>query len=815
MEPESQETPSETPSPAPSDESREWERPKAMRGVLPTPPLPSALRNPVVLMTAVGVAIVVVFFWRYWAGNSVTSSTFINATFIGIAVGALYAMYATGLVVVYTTTGIFNFAQGAIGVFCAFLFWELHVNRGWHTLLALFFVVIIFAPALGIVLDVILMRQLRTAPLVVQLMATVALMVLFLSLAGEIWEQDTIRRVDFFFGLRSGIEIFGVNILWHRLITILTAIALALGLSLLLFKSRLGVAMRAVVDNRELAALNGVRPGLVSSSAWAIGCSLAALGGILIAPEVELDPANLNIIIITAFAAAAFGALRSLPLTVVGALIIGLLGQHVKTWLDLGTDLRFASEAVAPVVLFIVVLALPRAQLTVGRIATNLKQRERLTKPWEAVFGLAVLIFLALVFSKGWLNFGFWDPGEWGNAPLNSINVTMGLAIVGLSLVPLTGWAGQINFAPLAFAGFGAFLYLKLAGGGETTNGYWILLVAVLAAPLGALVAIPASRLRGLYLALASMAFALGMAKLFFPHSAILPLTTGGVLFGPIELFGITFSERESYFMLLVSVFAVIVLGLVLLRRSRYGRRWTALNDSLAASATVGVNVYMTKVVVYAFSASIAAVGGAFWATSNASLDGVRSFDVINGLEIVLLMAAAGVSIPLAGIFLIFRTVFEGLTDRLYDLGNVDWLAQFFDIMTTFGPGLLALGMVINQRGAIYEMGRGFAPILPWRKDAREEIAKERAQKRDTEFGELGISRPFTANEIIALDRRLRITDEVTPPGGYVAGGNGTAGNGTGGNGTGGNGAASAGSAIIGDASGDFSGNSASEGNSS
>ena len=330
----------------------------------------------------------VVFFWRYWAGNSVTSSTFINATFIGIAVGALYAMYATGLVVVYTTTGIFNFAQGAIGVFCAFLFWELHVNRGWHTLLALFFVVIIFAPTLGIVLDVILMRQLRTAPLVVQLMATVALMVLFLSLAGEIWEQDTIRRVDFFFGLRSGIEIFGVNILWHRLITILTAIALALGLSLLLFKSRLGVAMRAVVDNRDLAALNGVRPGLVSSSAWAIGCSLAALGGILIAPEVELDPANLNIIIITAFAAATFGALRSLPLTVVGALIIGLLGQHVKTWLDLGTDLRFAAEAVAPVVLFIVVLALPRAQLTVGRIATNLKQRERLTKTLGSRFRL-------------------------------------------------------------------------------------------------------------------------------------------------------------------------------------------------------------------------------------------------------------------------------------------------------------------------------------------------------------------------------------------------------------------------------------------
>ena len=780
MEPEAQETPSRVP----SDASPQWERPKAMRGVLPTLPLPSALRNPVVLMTIVGVAIVVVMFWRYWAGYDVTAATLLNATFIGIAVGALYAMYATGLVVVYTTTGIFNFAQGAIGVFCAFLFWELHVNRGWHTLLALFFVVLVFAPALGILLDVVLMRRLRTAPLVVQLMATVALMVLLLSLTGEIWEQDTIRRVDFFFGLQSSIEIFNVNILWHRLITIFTAIGLAIGLSFLLFRSRLGVAMRGVVDNRELAALNGVRPGLVSSSAWAIGSSLAALGGILIAPEVELDPTNLNIIIITAFAAATFGAIRSLPLTIVGALIIGLLRQHTITWLNFGSDFRFVSEAVAPVLLFIVVLALPRAQLTVGRLTTNLKQRERLTSPKEAIFGLAVLIFLALVFSKGWLNFGIWDPGEWGSAPLNSMNVAMGLAIMGLSLVPLTGWAGQINFAPLAFGGFGAFLYLKLAGIGGTNSGYWILLVAVLAAPLGALVAIPASRLRGLYLALASMAFAQAMAMLFFPHSAIIPSTAVGVQFGPIRLFGITFSERESYFMLLVSVFAVIVFALVLLRRSRYGRRWVALNDSQAASATVGVSVNLTKVIVYAISASIAAVGGAFWATSNGSLEGVRSFDVINGLEIVLLMAAAGVSIPLAGIFLIFRPVFEGLTERLYDLGNVDWLAQFFDVLTTFGPGLLALGMVINQRGAVYEMGRGFSPILPWRKDAREEISREWAQKRDTEFGELGIASPFTANEIITLDRRLGITDQVTPPGGYTTGVNGSENNGSEGSGS-------------------------------
>ncbi len=721
----------------------------------------------------VGTATFVLVIWRYWAGNDVTAASFATATFIGLAVGSLYAMYATGLVVVYKTTGIFNFAQGAIGVFNAFLFWELHVNRGLHSLLALGLVVLVAAPLEGVFLDAAIMRRLRNTLPVMQLVATVALMVLILAITGKIWHQDSIRQVDFFFGTGGVESIFGWNLgfklLYHRLITIGTAIGLAGVLSVFLYRTRVGCAMRAVVDNRDLAALNGVRPNIISSVAWALGSCLAALGGILIAPEIQLDPANLNILVITAFAAATFGALRNLPLTVMGALLIGLLSQHISTWLKFGSDFRFAPEAVAPVMLFIVVLALPKSQLSQGRVASRLKPRERLTHPLEAVVGVAALILFVLVLSQGWLNFWVWDPGAWGNVPLNSALVAMGLALIGLSLVPLTGWAGQINFAPLAFAGFGAFLYLKFAGiGQETTNGHWIFLVALVCAPMGALVAIPASRLRGLYLALGSLAFAHGMSLLFFPHSAIIPAAVGGAHFGDIRLFGKTFDTRESFLMLMFFVFGVVVVGLVVLRRSRWGRRWVAVSDSPAASATVGVNVNLTKVVVYAVSAAIAGVGGVFWATASATLDGVRSFDIIAGLNIVLLVVAAGVSIPLAGIFLVFIPVFENLAFRLDELGSVGWLVWFMrEISVPLGPGLLALGMAFNPRGAIYEMGRGFAPMLPWRRDAREEMAQERAAKADVEFGELGLARGFASSEIIDLDKRLRITDYVVPPGGY------------------------------------------------
>ncbi|MCY3860362.1 MAG: ABC transporter permease [bacterium] len=723
------------------------------------------LRRSVVAATLLATLGAVVLAVLTWKGSQVTSESFLVTTYIGLFLGALWAMYATGLVVVYTTTGVFNFAQGAIGVFSAFLYWELHVNRGWHSILALFVVVCLFAPALGVTLDAVIMRRLRTASLVVQLMVTVAIMVLLLSVVGDIWEADTPRRVPYLFGINNGIDLGPSQLPWHRLIVFAVAIAIAVSMRFLLRRTRIGTAMRAVVDNRELAALNGARPNVVSSTSWALGSMMGALGGILIAPELGLDPATLNNVVIIAFAAAAFGALRNLPMAVIGAMLIGLLRAHTGAWLDFGPDFRFAHLAVAPLILLFVVVALPQARLEVGRLAHHLRRHERYTKWWEGLFGCGVVILLAVVFSGGWLDFGIWDPGAWGSRELNSANEAMALALIGLSLVPLIGWAGQINFAPLAFAGFGAFVYLKLAG--DTGNGYWILLVGLLCAPLGALVALPAARLRGLYLALMTMAFAQAMSLIFFPHPWVMPIIGTGRQFPHIELFGVTFDDRRGFFLLMVCVFAIFVYGLVLLRRSRYGRRWMAINDSQAASATLGVPVVWTKVVVYAVSASMAGIAGVFWATVSGNVDSVQGFDLLIGFNIVLLVAAAGVSIPMAGIFLIFIPLFKGFGLRLEDAGNVDFLVTLLDIMTTYGPGLMVLGMVFNPRGAIFEMGRGFSPILPWRSDARAEIAAENAQKREPEIGELGLERPFTPEEVIAIDRRLGILDEVVPKEGY------------------------------------------------
>lgn len=728
----------------------------------------SALRTSQGAALLGGAAFFGVLIWLNWAGNDVAPDSFLAATIAGLSVGSLYAISATGMVVVYTTTGTFNFAHGGIGVFSAFLYWELVEKQDGLALpnwLGLIVVVLVAAPAIGVILDVVLMRRLRFAPMVIQLMVTVGLMVFMLTLTGQLWHGDTPRRIEPFWR-GDGFFIGEFRVTWHRFLVIAVAGLIAVFLRVLLFRTRIGVAMRAVVDNRELTALNGARPGVLSSFAWALGASLAAIAGILVAPELNpLDPGNLNsLVLIAAITAAAIGQLKNLPMTVLGGLLIGLLSQHQAQWLSFGSEWPFVRDAAAPVLLFIVVLALPQARLAVGRTASNLRPIERTTNWWEGAIGAAALIAFGVVAANGLLNFVVWDPGEWDQIALNNGIAALVLSLIGLSLIPLTGWAGQINFAPLAFAGFGAFVFLKFAG--DSGNLLWLPIVGLLCAPLGAVVALFAARLSGLYLALLSLAFALVMGKLVLPHPDVFPTIHR---FEDPTLFGYAIDSRYRFFVTLLFFLAFGVLALVLLRRSRFGRRWIAMQDSEAAAATIGINTILTKVVVYAFSASIAGMAGVFWALSKGSIDPGRDFEVLANFEIVLLMAAAGLGLPSAALFLSFIPLTQALGGRIEDTGSAGWLVWLLeDFLAKFGPGLLAIGMVVNQRGAIFEMGRGFAPILPWRADARADLARERASKRVAEIGELGLSEPFTNEAVVNLDAGLGIVDDVTPSGGYA-----------------------------------------------
>lgn len=729
---------------------------------------------------AIAVAALTVFIIASnWGGASFDVGNITTWLVVGISLGGIYAILAGGLVVTYATTGIFNFAHAAIGGFLAFLYWELSVNRGINTFLSLVLVLGVAAPLIGLGLDRLIMKRLRDASLVVQLMVTVGLMLAFMGITLTIWKPNTGRTLPQFFRDTSGVQIGDVTATWHRIITVLVAIGIAVGLRYLLYRTRIGISMRAVVDSRPLAGLVGARPSKVSGASWALGCMTAGLAGILIAPETGLVVENLALLIVVAAAAAAIAQLKSLPWAIAGGLIIGLAKAFAGVFLTFDQNWSYAPEAIPAVILFIALLFLPQARLETGKVKLT-KRTERLTKPWEAVVGASVVFGLVAIWANGWIPFLTPNFGERSSVWLGRGAGLMVLGVITLSLVPLIGWAGQVSFANFAIAGIGAVLYSHL--GGQNGDPIGILLVMMVCAPLGLLIALPALRLKGLYLALATLAFAEFTDKVIVRHPNMLDPSATGTLFEPLQLFGFTIStdagDRKAFVIFLAAIFALFLLGLMLMRRTRFARRWIAMSDSPAASATVGVNLTTQKMLVWALSGAIAGFAGCMLGLSSGALR-VDSFPLFAGLPLVLLLAVQGVRYPIAAFMAVI-----GLASfpALYEvLGEPSWLTA----VELIGPGLAAISMAFRPEGAVFYAGRDLAGLLPWRRDAREEkelarsIAREQNIRLD-EIGDLGLTRAFTSEKVAQLDRVLHVADEldeqplVPAAAGAAHGGNGS-----------------------------------------
>ncbi len=677
---------------------------------------------------------------------------------VGGALGGIYAILAAGLVVTYATTGVLNFAHAAIGVFLAFVYWQLRVGYGWPTLVALAVVLLVVAPLLGITLDVLLMRRLRQAPMLVQLVVTVGLMLAFMGITTTIWKPTTPRAAPFL--LDGGVELFGVTATWHRIVTVVLAATIALALRAFLYRTRLGISMRAVVDNRSLAGLTGARPQLVSGASWALGSMTAALAGILIAPETGMEVERLTLLIVIAFAAGAIAQLKSIPMAFVGAMIIGLATAYATVFMSFGPEWRYAPEAIPAVILFIAVMFLPGARLETGQTRVT-RRTERLTKPWEALLGAGLMVAIVVVWANGWIPFFGTTFGQRTEVWLGRGAGFLVLGLIMLSLVPLTGWAGQLSFANFAIAGIGALLYAHL--GGQHGEPYGIVLVMLVCAPLGALIALPALRLKGLYLALATMAFAEFADKVIVRHPSILDSTVVGSPYSPLNLFGFEMSSdadhRKAFVIFLAIAFAVLFFALAMLRRTRWARRWIAMNDSAAASAVIGINHTWSKIVVFGLSGALAGFAGCMLALSAGSFR-VDSFPLFAGLPLVLLLAVQGFRYPAAAF-----TAAIGLASfpAIYELlGEPSYLTS----IALIGPGIAAMVMVYRPDGAVAATGRRLAVYLPWRDDAREEKAlrMEKLRSEDitrAEINDLGLTRPFTPDVVARLDRALDVTDDL------------------------------------------------------
>ncbi len=604
-------------------------------------------------------------------------SEFISLLVAGIVTGAIYAVSATGLVVTYTTTGIFNFAHGAMGMVLAYVFWQLW--QGWHlpAVVALALVLVVAAPLFGAVVERAVMRPLYSASLAVRLAVTLGLLLMLVAGAESIWPQTDVYTVPEFFNGHT-VSVGGVNLSVEQLLTVGVAAVAAVGLRLFFTRTVPGLSMRAVVDDPELARLAGTPSGRISAYAWMIGVFFAALAGILLAPT-TMNVLQLTELVIYGYAAAVVGRLRSIPLTFLGAMILGIAQSMAVGYVPEGA-LSDVTAALPMALLLVVLLVLPEVRLSVGRLP-----RWRPVRPASARTTVAGAVGLVAV--SGVL------AGVLHGDNLVTLGNVLVLGLAALSLVPLSGYAGQVSLCQFTFIGLGA-LAMHWVSGGSSPLG---LLAAVgLCAAVGTVVALPVLRLRGIYLALATLAFAVLMDNVFFVSTAIMG-TGGTIAVGRPDLFGLHLRSTAGFDVLLAVVLALCLLGMGALRRGRFGHRLVALNESPAGYATLGLDGRVTKLSVFALSAAMAGLAGALYGGLSTSV-GAAQFQFLQSIVLFAAVTLAGMNAlsaaVAAGIFLGIGPVIGS---------HVPQLASFTQLLV--GVGIVSIGR--NPAGVARIFARG------------------------------------------------------------------------------------------------------------
>lgn len=551
---------------------------------------------------------------------------------IGITVGTVYGLSAMGLVLTYKTTGVFNFGHGAIGAGAAVIFYQLRERNDLPTWFAGVVAILVFGVVVGALIEP-AARRLAQVSTTYKVVATVGLIVAVQALVQLIFGVAALT-VTPALSQKRAFTISGVQVPYESVIVTSFGIASAIGLYLYFRSTKTGRAMRAVVDNPELLDMTGLSPAKVRRIAWMIGSSFAAVSGVLLAStQQQLDATLLSLLVVQALGAAALGAFTNLPLSFAGGILVGVLQALVSkeasahSWMQgLDTNMPF-------IVLFVALLVIPRARLVeLGRRAKP-RVASRSSVPAGVRTAIVLVVFAAALVVP-----------FVADERLVTWNVAMSQVLLFLSLGLLVRTSGQISLCQIGFFAIGAAAFGHAVGNGTP----WLLAVlwaGVVAIPVGAFIAIPAIRLSGLFLALATLGFGVLLANYFYGKSYFFGGERGGLPTSRPELFD---TDKQYYFLLLSFAIAGIVLVL-LIERARLGRLLRGLADSPVGLTTLGLSANVTLVLVFCLSAFMAGVSGGL----NASVFGAINQDAYSyffSLIILSVLVFSGTSTVVAAV---------------------------------------------------------------------------------------------------------------------------------------------------------------------
>lgn len=567
-------------------------------------------------------------------------SDYLPFVLFGLVNGSVYGLAAMGLVLTYKTSGLFNFGYGTIAAIGAFVFYELHQQRGIPWPLAAVVSVGGFGLVAGLVLEQ-LARRLAVVPTAAKIVGTVGLFI-GLRQAVILVYGDQPLRLEPFLPQGAAFSLSGTTVTWDQAITLLLGAGSAAALYVFFRRARLGTAMRAVVDDPLLLDMTGQAPATIRRWAWVIGSCFASMAGTLLATRLSLDATLLSLLVLQAFGAASIAAFTSLPLAYVGGLTVGLLQDVASKEVASRPVLQGLDINMPFLVLFLVLLVSPKGRLKeVGRqVTSRAAPASSLPLPVQAALGSALAVGLVLVPVLVGSKLAIWSAA-------------LPYALVFLSLGLLVRTSGQVSLCQIGFMAVGAAAMGHLSEAGLP----WVValvLAGLITVPVGAVVAVPAIRLSGLYLGLATLGFGVLLGQYLYGKS--LMFGGGGVSAGRPALLD---SDRGYYYaMLLVLGLAIGVV--VLVERTRLGRLLRGLADSPTALTTHGSNVNITRVIVFCISAGLAGVGGGLFASLSGTVNG-DSFPYLNSLVLLAVLAISGrATVPSAFVAVLLFQVVPG-----------------------------------------------------------------------------------------------------------------------------------------------------------
>lgn len=614
----------------------------------------------------------------------------------GLVIGTLYALVAFGLILIYRANRLISFVQAGLGAVPGLLGLLLITRRGVPYPIAVL-VMLLGAILTGFLVEFLIMRRFTKSPRLIATVATIGiaqiltLVEIFLPgwVGGSKFVESSFPTP--FQGLK--VEIEGVIFNGDYLAIVVVASAIMIGLGLFFRYTSIGIAVRASAENAERAALLGIPVRNVSTIVWIIAAICSAAAVFLRAPVVGL-PAGGSIsplLLLYGLTAAIVAKMDSLPRALLAGMAIGVIDQSAV----FGTS---KTDLGAALMLPLILVALLTQKSLVGRamdtgVSSFRALREFRPIPIELrnlpevrrarVAGMVVIAAAVLL-----------APVVLGDIRANLLSLIVIYAMIAVSLVILSGWAGQISLGQFAFAGVGAAV-----GGGLAANhgiDFFVCLLAagVAGAVIAVLIGLPALRVQGLFLAVVTLAFAATVQNI-----VLAPKYFGWLLPDPSKpvarpiLYG-TLDVRSdtAFYYVCLAMLVLAYLSARSLRTSRSGRVFIALRDNVRAGQSYGLNSSKSRLVAFGVSGFIAAVAGALLSFQQGAVD-QGAFPLSQSIEVFIFTVVGGLtSLPGAILGAVYYTGLQSLGPALG-----------FETLAALGTGVGVLLLLLLLPGGLAE----------------------------------------------------------------------------------------------------------------